>query len=41
MSSEFLHRNKGFRGLGVVRSWFAQKLTTYLTNSSLEKFDFF
>ncbi len=41
MYSDFSHRSKRLDDPGVVRSLFAQKLTTYLTNSSLEKCEFF
>ncbi len=46
MSSDFPHRDKRLHGPGDVcslspRGLVAQELKTYLTNSSLEKFDFF
>ena len=41
MSSDYPHRDKRLHQPGGVRILFAQELKTYLTDSSLEKFDFF
>jgi hypothetical protein len=41
MSSDYPHRDKRLHQPVGVRILFAQELKTYLTDSSLEKFDFF
>jgi len=41
VSPDFPERDKRLHQPGGVRILFAQELKTYLTDSSLEKFDFF